>query len=138
MADVFLDTNILLYAATATPVEAPKRRIARELMRVETFGISTQVLQEFFHVATRKAHIRMPAKLASEWLSGLDDRPCAVIDRDLVKVAMAISGRFKIGYWDAAIIAAAEALGAKTIFSEDLNHGQKYGPVQVLNPFRGQ
>ncbi len=54
----------------------------------------------------------------------------------MVKQAIAISNRFKITYFDAAILAAAEAMGAKTVFTEDLNHGQHYGPVRVINPFR--
>ncbi|MGH9483108.1 MAG: hypothetical protein ACRD1L_13550 [Terriglobales bacterium] len=43
--------------------------------------------------------------------------------------------RYAVSYWDAAILAAAEALGAHTVYSEDLNHGQRYGQVRVLNPF---
>ena len=43
--------------------------------------------------------------------------------------------RHQISYWDAAVIGAAEALGAAILFSEDLNHGQLYGSVQVVNPF---
>lgn len=38
--------------------------------------------------------------------------------------------------WDAAILAAAEALGAATVYSEDLNGGRRYGSVRVVNPFR--
>jgi predicted nucleic acid-binding protein len=40
-----------------------------------------------------------------------------------------------ISYWDAAILAAPEALGAQTLFSEDLSDGQQYGGVRVVNPF---
>ena len=40
-----------------------------------------------------------------------------------------------ISYWDAAILAAARALGSETVYSEDLNAGQRYGRVQVINPF---
>jgi predicted nucleic acid-binding protein len=58
-----------------------------------------------------------------------------VIDPSLIKTAIATSQRFRIAYWDAAIIAAAERLGAETLFTEDLNHGQSYGSVRVINPF---
>ena len=47
-----------------------------------------------------------------------------------------MSVRFKISYWDGAIIAAAEALGAETLYTEDLNDGQLYGSVRVENPFK--
>ena len=62
--------------------------------------------------------------------------PCQAIDHRLVRIAIESSARYAISYWDAAILAAAEALGAHTVYSEDLNHGQKYGPVRVVNPFR--
>ncbi len=134
--DVFLDTNVLLYAATGTPAEAEKRRQARHIMRAERFGISTQVLQEFFVNATKKAHIRMAPDAALAWMAGLDGRPCVVIDQDLIRLGATISIRYKITYWDATLIAAAEALGTASLYTEDLNHGQLYGSVRAVNPFR--
>jgi predicted nucleic acid-binding protein len=134
--DVFLDTNVLLYAASASLAEADKRAIARKIMHSENFGISTQVLQEFFVNAVRKAHIKMSPASAQTWMAELDTFPCLIVDRDLIKLAIAKSIRFKIGYFDAAILAAAEAMGASTVYTEDLNHGQNYGPVRVINPFR--
>ena len=50
--------------------------------------------------------------------------------------AMDAKVRHQISYWDAAIIAAAEALGAREFYSEDLNDGQMYGSVRVVNPFK--
>jgi predicted nucleic acid-binding protein len=46
-----------------------------------------------------------------------------------------VSQRFHISYWDGAIVAAAEALGATVLYTEDLNHGQRYGTVRVENTF---
>lgn len=134
--DAFLDTNILLYAASGSAAEVDKRKIARNIMRSENFGISTQVLQEFFVNAVRKAHIGMTPVQARAWMSGLDECPCLIVDRDLIRLAVAKSIRFKIGYFDAAILSASEALGATTVFSEDLSHGQAYGAVKVVNPFK--
>ena len=37
--------------------------------------------------------------------------------------------------YDAAILAAAQELGAHTVYSEDMSHGQKYDGVKVINPF---
>ena len=50
---------------------------------------------------------------------------------------MEVSRRFRIRYWDGAIVAAAEALGAATLYTEDLNNGQLYGSVRAVNPFAG-
>lgn len=44
--------------------------------------------------------------------------------------------RYQISYWDGAIIAAAEALGAPIVYSEDMSNGQSYGSVKVVNPFK--
>jgi predicted nucleic acid-binding protein len=52
-----------------------------------------------------------------------------------VRIAIEQSERFAISYWDAAILAAAEALGTGTVYSEDLKDGQQYGRVRVVNPF---
>jgi predicted nucleic acid-binding protein len=94
------------------------------------------VLQEFYVNATRKAHIRMPADVALEWMAQLDGRPCITVDPYLVQLAAAISIRYQISYWDAAILAAAEALGAEVVYSDDLQHNQMYRSVRVENPFR--
>ena len=53
----------------------------------------------------------------------------------LVIAAVQIRRRFQVSHWDATIIAAALKLGCTTLYSEDLNHGQKYDRVKVLNPF---
>ena len=61
--------------------------------------------------------------------------PCQPVDHQLVRIAVERSERFAISYWDAAILAAAEALGAETVYSEGLSDGQRYGRVRVVNPF---
>ena len=66
----------------------------------------------------------------------LGEYPVAPVDNDLVRAGIAVSERFQISYWDAAIIAAADTLGAPVLYSEDLNHGQHYGSVKVINPFK--
>jgi predicted nucleic acid-binding protein len=134
--DCFIDTNVLLYAASGTEADRAKRETAQTLIATVDFGISTQVLQEFYVSATRKVHIRMPPEIALEWMEQLDGRPCIGIDPDLVKLAAAISIRYQISYWDGAILAAAEALGANVVYSEDLQHNQMYHTVRVENPFR--
>jgi predicted nucleic acid-binding protein len=91
--ECFLDTNVLLYAATGTPADRVRREKAQALIASANFGISTQVLQEFYVVATRKTHIKMAPRIALEWMEQLDGRPCVVVDPDLVKLAAEISIR---------------------------------------------
>jgi len=134
--ECFLDTNILLYAASRNPADLTRKKIAIELLAERDFGLSAQVLQEFYTVATRKADYRMPPEKALEWIENLEEFPCVTLDIALVKTAAETSARYRISYWDGAIVAAAEALGAPVLFSEDLNDGQLYGGVRVVNPFR--
>ena len=61
--------------------------------------------------------------------------PVVAVDADLVREGIRHSIRYQISYWDAALIAAAERLDAPTLYTEDLNHGQLYGSVKVINPF---
>ncbi len=134
--EVFLDTNILVYAATGTQKEKDKREKAFDLIEAGGFGVSGQVLQEFYVVVTRKVKKPLSSVLAFEWIELLDIGPCVPVDAHLVKIGIEISRRYKISYWDGAIIAAAHEVGAKKLFSEDLNDGQNYGSLQVLNPFK--
>ena len=62
--------------------------------------------------------------------------PVAPIDDAIVRQGIAYARRYKIKYWDAALIAAAERLAAPILYTEDLNQDQLYGSVRVVNPFR--
>jgi predicted nucleic acid-binding protein len=61
-------------------------------------------------------------------------RPVAAIDIPLMRHALQLKSRYRISYWDAAVIAGARRLGASVCVSEDLADGQDYGGVRVLNP----
>jgi predicted nucleic acid-binding protein len=133
--ECFLDTNILIYAALGRGLYETKRTIAHDLVVDSKFGISTQVLQEFYANVTRKTEIPLTPDEALEWIEGLELQDCVTVDQTLIKVAIGISQRYRINYWDGAILAAAERLGAEIVYTEDLSHGQAYGPVRVVNPF---
>ena len=105
------------------------------LIQSEEFGTSAQVLQEFFVTVVKKAARPLSAARALEWIEQFAAFPCRAVDHQLVRIAVERSVRYGISYWDAAILAAAEALGADTVYSEDLNDGQRYGQVRVVNPF---
>lgn len=133
--EAFVDTNVLVYATTGAGDELAKREIAVELLKRGNFGLSAQVLQEFFVTVTRKTRLNVAEETAHAWVRALDPVPCVAIDRDLVHYGMALAQRYRVSYWDATIIAAGEALGARTLYSEDFNHGQVYGALRVENPF---
>lgn len=133
--DSFIDTNILVYAAAGRDTEEAKRKRALELIEHENFGLSAQVLQEFYVTVIRKVEIPLTVDQALEWIEQFEIFPNVAIDLNLVKLAIEISERYQISYWDGAIVAAAEALGADMLYSEDMNHEQVYGSVRVCNPF---
>jgi predicted nucleic acid-binding protein len=132
--ECLLDTNILVYAASANATELRKKIRAIELLGT-SFGTSTQVIQEFYATIIRKPDKPLAPIEALQWIKRLAAQPCATVDLALIEIAIAMSQRYRIHYWDGAILAAAERLGAEIVYSEDLNHSQSYGPVRVINPF---
>lgn len=133
--EAFLDTNVLVYAAAGSGEETVKRQQALRLIENLDFGLSAQVLQEFYVTVVHKLPAPLSAAEALEWIEQLEAFPCQAIEPSLVKIGAELSQRYRISYWDGAIIAAAGALGARTLFSEDLNHDQLYGQIRVVNPF---
>jgi predicted nucleic acid-binding protein len=134
-AECLLDTNILVYAVDSTPERTRKRKVSLELMESRDFGLSAQVLQEFYVTVTRKLEQPLPTEKATWFVEKLSQLPVVPTDVDLVLAGILFSLRHRISYWDGAVLAAAERLGAKTLYSEDLNSGQGFGSVRVVNPF---
>ena len=132
----FLDTNVLIYAATAKQDNPRKYRIAEQIIGSELFGVSGQVLAEFYVNVIKKPAIPLSTTEADQWIDFLSVYPVAAVDDVLVRHGVAYARKFKIKYWDAAIIAAAERLDAPILYTEDLSHDQLYGSVRVVNPFR--
>lgn len=135
MPATLLDTNVLLYAVSSAPEEAGKKHAARALMARGDWGVSIQVLQEFYVNVTRGTTPAMRHDQAGIAIREFLSRPVAVNDTALLLASLDIRERYRLSYWDAAVIAAAKTLGAATLYSEDLNHGQDYDGVRVLNPF---
>jgi predicted nucleic acid-binding protein len=141
MADkYFVDTNILLYAHD--PSGGVKHDRARQLIEhLWATGqgvLSTQVLQELCVNLRRKiAHplsVDEIRRLIQDYLSWeiVVNTPQSVVQ------ALEIELRYKISYWDALVLQAAESAGAAILYSEDLAAGQHYGAVQVVNPLRAR
>ena len=135
----FVDTNVLLYAVSTSPEDSGKSRRAQELLAESDLAMSVQVLQEFYHQATRPTRPgRLSHSDAVAFLGALLDFPVQDVTLDLFREAAAISQRFGLTYWDGAILAAAHALGCEAVYSEDLSDSQDYAGVRVINPFRGE
>jgi predicted nucleic acid-binding protein len=133
--DCFLDTNVLVYAVSSAEADATKRSKALDLVRQSDFGLSAQVLQEFYVTVTRKIRRPLAPELAVALMEEYRVFPTVPTDHLLIVTAVEVSLRHGISYWDGAILAAAEVLEAEVLYTEDLNHGQQYGPVRAVNPF---
>lgn len=133
--EAFLDTNVLIYAVSGSPAESMKKEKALGLIEHLDFGLSAQVLQEFYVNVTREIARPLSPDEALALLEQFRCFPMVWTDYPLIVAGVETSLRFGISYWDGTIIAAAEALGARTLYTEDLNHGQNYGSVRAVNPF---
>ena len=131
----FLDTNILAYAADQS--EAAKRKAARNLLsRLTQHGtpcISTQVVQEFFVTVTRKMGVAPLA--ARDLVQALKGFELVTVDFEDIQTAIDSHILWKISFWDALIITTARKAQCSVLYSEDLNAGQSFGGVRVVNPF---
>lgn len=134
---IFVDTNILIYAHDTTAVE--KNKIAVELLNSiwdrEIGCLSIQVLQEYYVVATRLPELLLSSEEAASVIILLSQWNIHTpTPKDLLG-AIQFQAKHMISFWDAMILYSAEQLGCDTMYTEDLNHEQTYGSVQVINPF---
>jgi predicted nucleic acid-binding protein len=135
MTAEFIDTNILVYAHDRSTKDRHDLSVDLIVRLAETgMGVlSTQVLVEFYSVATRK--LKMTNEEAEEVLIDFGAWPAhRPAHSDLLR-AIDLQRRYKIGWWDALILNSAAEMGAATLWSEDFGDRRRFGPVLVRNPF---
>ena len=132
---VFIDTNVWVYALSAQ--NHAKKKAAVNLIaksyREDVICVSSQVLKEFANFAFKKT-----TKSAAEinaMLSKIGSYSFVADTRELITDGVIGKETWQVGFYDALMIAAANKAGCSTIFTEDLNNGQKYGNVTAVNPF---
>lgn len=133
----FLDSNILVYSVDESPAEKAKHERAIELLSAqpENLVVSTQVLQEFYVVTTRKLKNPLSEELAARAVRGIAKLDVVGVDVPLVLSAVDTSRTARVSLWDALIIEAASRAGCERVLSEDLNAGQVIRGVRIENPF---
>ncbi len=133
----FVDTNILMYAHDTAA--GTKHKVARELLedlwRTRSGIVSTQVLQELCVSLRRKAGRPADFKTVRDIVTDYLAWDVYVNTGESVLQALEIAERYRISFWDALVIQAAEASGAAVLYSEDLSSAQVYRGVRVVNPF---
>ena len=133
----FLDSNVLVYAVDESPEEKAKHDAAMALLsgQPDDVVISTQVLQEFYVVVTRKLRRPLTDDRAARAVRGLAKLDVVATDVSLVLAAVDTSRRVQLSLWDALIIEAARRAGCARVLTEDLTDGQVIGDVLIENPF---
>ncbi len=132
----FIDTNVLIYAISPAPSASAKQRIALGILSAEELAVSVQVLQEFYFQTTRpNRQNRISHENALAFIQNIQYIRVQDLTLEVFREGVSISRRFKISYWDGAILAAAKISGCVEVYSEDLNHRQDYGGIFVIDPF---
>jgi predicted nucleic acid-binding protein len=132
----FLDTNVLVYAddLDAGPKCSRAREILREALEAGTGVTSTQVLQEFFVVSTRK--LGVPADVARRKVELLARMDVVRIEVGDLLGAIDLHRLHSISFWDALVVRCAQRAGCRVLLSEDLQDGRTFDGVRVEDPFR--
>jgi predicted nucleic acid-binding protein len=135
-ARCFVDTNILVYAhdASAGLRHDRARELVEGLWQSRAGVVSTQVLQELSVNVRKKAARPLGPEATRELISDYLAWHVVVNDGDAVLAALDLEKRYRVSFWDALIIHAAQVAGADVLYSEDLSDGQRYGDLRVVNP----
>jgi predicted nucleic acid-binding protein len=134
----FVDTNILVYAHDRGSERHNKiaRGILGALWETGSGVLSTQVLQEFYAVVTRKLKRPMEKVVARRLVADYGEWCSVDTDPLLIVSASRLEEEHSLAFWDALVIEAALRAGAGVLLSEDLQDGRRFADLVIRNPFR--
>ena len=135
---LFLDTNVIVYAFDQSFPE--KAKIAQRLITDGAADkqaiISYQVVQEFINVALRRFRLAIVrSDLESFVITALFPMMAISSSPALLIGALRLLGENQLSWYDALIVAAALQGGCKVLYSEDMQHGCRFGDLVIQNPF---
>ena len=133
---VFVDTNVLIYAIESGGPDPMKSAAALAVLKQTNICLSTQVLGEFYRAVTSpRREVPLTHEQAIAWVQLWKRHDVHPITVPHVDLALEITNRFRLNYYDALILATARLAECDVVYSEDLNAGQDYDGVVVENPF---
>ena len=134
---VFVDTNVLVYRHDgADPVKQRRAEAWYQLVWRQRIGrLSFQVLQELYSTLTRRLAPQSEVLDARALVRDLAAWHPVAADLSLLEWAWSLEARFSLSWWDALIVAAAQASECRVLLTEDLPHRQMFGTVRVIDPF---
>ena len=135
MKRAFVDTNILVYAADEASPTQRKTRIARELLLQRGLHLSVQVLNEFTVNDRNRKKLNLTAAKEYDWIQRWLLFPIQAMTAESFLDARLFHERYQVSHWDGLILAAAKEARCELLYSEDLQNGQSYDGIEVINPF---
>ena len=132
---IFIDTNILVYSLDENDKNKKNksRSILNEVYKMQNGVISTQVINEFFVVTTKK--LKADPLLIKQIIGRLEYMEIVNADLEIIKDAIDISILNKLSYWDSLIISCAASAKCSSLYTEDLNNNQLVLGIRIINPF---
>jgi predicted nucleic acid-binding protein len=134
----FFDSNVLVYAFSAG--NRLRQAVATGLLRQHTAAgtlvISVQVLMETYNVLTRKQG-RAPGEVMPS-LHLLATNEVVAPNAEMALLALNLCANHRLSTWDSLIVQAALEADCRVLYSEDLQAGRRFGPLEVVNPFTTQ
>jgi predicted nucleic acid-binding protein len=130
----FVDTNVFI--SSVDTAEPDKQQRAQQVLRdTPRIVVSTQVMNEFYTISTRKLPTPLPADEAARVVMQMTQYTCVPVDADLVLRAIRAGQRWHLSHWDALMVEAARQAACDRLLTEDLADGASYDGIEVENPF---
>jgi predicted nucleic acid-binding protein len=137
-ARFFLDTNVFVYSFDESAPKKASRafQLIREAIETRRGIVSYQVAQEFFNVALRRFAHPMAVTEAEQYLAAIF-RPLMAVQSSpaLYSQALQFSNRYRLSWYDSLIVASAAEGDCAVLYSEDFQHGQRFGNLRIVDPF---
>jgi predicted nucleic acid-binding protein len=131
----FVDANVFVYAQDLR--DPRKHHRAEEwldlLWHTQSGRTSAQAISEFYAVSTRK--LAVAADVAWEEAARYFEWKPLPVDEPLLRRAREVEGRYRLSWWDAMIVAAAQLQDCVLLLTEDLQDGASFGSVTARSPF---
>ncbi len=137
IAKVFVDTNVLVYCRDGSEPMKQAQALAwmAQLWDNRTGCLSFQVLLEFYVTAIAKLKPGLTAEEARLDVQDLLAWKPILTDGQIIEEAWRLQDRFRLPWWDALIVAAAQVSDCRYLLSEDFQEGMEMGDLRVVNPF---
>ncbi|MHB1200895.1 MAG: PIN domain-containing protein [Polaromonas sp.] len=133
----FIDTNILVYAeaSDASAKQQAALALLKQLFETATGVLSTQVLKEYCNVALKK--LKLPPEHIRAQLDLYELFEVVQVTPAIIRAGLDLHQTRNLAFYDALVLASAQAAGCAVLYSEDMNTGEMVGGVRIVNPLRG-